>query len=218
MRPGLFVCLTSLAACMDAGTEPREDGELDVPDAEGDTGHAGGDGAEFLDDTPTFWKLWFSVDVVDSRIDVLSSELSMTLLGPDGAELCSASGAVDAVVERDDLPTEELVVWWEVTASAWAGSCVDAGVTIPMPSPQLLGVGSMHPEVIAVMQSVADLGAGAESSLNAAYASLDGTVVVYGLAGPTGAFQGEGSPASEAPLSDGHWELRPLYSFPMGKK
>ena len=78
-----------------------------------------------------------------------------------------------------------------------------------------LGVGEMHPEVVAVLDSLDGLGDGAESSLNGAYASFDGgdTLYVFGVAGSLAAYEGAGLSAEEAPLPDGTWIVRGLYAF-----
>ena len=143
----------------------------------------------------------------------------LTVVSLDEAEggRCTA----EAGSERLTLlahPEPELVAWWLVVAGDWAGTCVDQGASVPLSTLQL-GVGSLHPELLAVLGSVSAAGDGSERTLNGAYARFDADAPVYafGLAGPASAYAGVGEQAVAPPLEEGTWLIEPAYSFVAGE-
>ncbi|MCB9777793.1 MAG: hypothetical protein H6742_04455 [Alphaproteobacteria bacterium] len=199
------------AGCSGMADKAGADDSQDVDPGGGDTADGGGD----VDsgESPEWWRLeadlWVEdgVPVLDETVLRLS-----VLLGTD----CVDELAADSVVVLDDLPHETVYTWWELALPADGWSCLAAGEG-PRPGPIRLGVGAMHPEVLAVLGSMADVEGDASSSLNGAYLQLPDSdeLLVFGAAGPEAAWAGEGTAVVDGTLETGSWWVRTAYSFPM---
>jgi hypothetical protein len=203
-----------LAACsaksMDLENAEAQDTWQGNDGADGDSGGS----ADELEG-PMWWRL--DADLVVSSGDIVAADstLSVTPLNADGVELCVATGAPGAVIPVFPVPDDLLVTWWEVTDISWSPDCdvVDAeSATLESLS---LGVGAMHPDILAVLGTLPGVSDGAEGTLNGAYArvEIDGPIYVFGVAGPSAAFAGDAGPVASAPLTDGDWQVRGAYTF-----
>lgn len=193
--------------------------------AEGDatTGGSGGfDSGEPLEDA-AWWRLGAAI-TLDEPTDESGGLVTNAVGGVVTVESLDAGGVVrcegQADITRFNLlsaPEPEVLVWWQVNLGAWTGTCADAGVQVPLTSLQL-GVGALHPELLAVLGTVESAVDGSEESLNGAYARVESgaSVYVFGVAGTAEAYAGLGSTALEAPLAAGDWVIEPAYSFAAG--
>jgi hypothetical protein len=164
-------------------------------------------------DAAAWWRLRARIDVVEGVPQAAGGVLELESYDASLNLRCEASAQIARVSEL--APSESaLVVWWQVVAADWSGTCIDWDQPIPVASVQL-GVGEMHPEILAVLGTVEEAEANAEASLNGAYARVQGAgeIYVFGVAGPPAAFAGVGEPAVAAPLPDGTWTFAPAYAF-----
>lgn len=159
-------------------------------------------------DVPSWWTLRADVALKAGLPVAKASRLQVTLLDGTLAVLCEAEVSLQAAADTTS-PDPAIYAWWIVEPVLPTG-CDGAGLDLP--AGLLLGVGEMHPDIQArlIMEDTVE-----PAALNGAYASLDGgkTLLVYGAAGPSVAWEGEGAPADKAPLDDGQWSLRPVFSF-----
>lgn len=192
-------------------------------DTANDAGAGGGDEESSWDSgleeddaaVPAWWRLDAEVVVSGGDVDAAASRLEVTLVGEDEASTCTVSGTAGRYTPVRPLPDELLVTWWSVESIAWSGECADLGYADALPSEIELGIGALHPEIEAVLGTVALAEAGSEATLNSAYATIDGsdTIYVFGAAGLSEAWTGAGEPATSEPLADGTWSVRAAYAF-----
>lgn len=217
-RLHVFVVILSLAACSD--TSKRQQDQR----AEGSNGAGADDGGGGVDldsglssdafDGYLWWRLDADLMLADGDVEAGESELRAALLDASGAEACSAVATPSEVSSVPTLPNEALVTWWSLSDLVWADDCaIDAGLPLSLS----LGVGGLHPEIVAVLDGMPEASGDAGATLNGAYAQLPGgdSIYVFGAAGLGPAWSGEGEVAATAPLSDGTWELRGAYGFPL---
>ncbi len=152
-------------------------------------------------------------EVVEGRASPSGSSLQVVSLDANAVVRCTAAAPVERVTTLSP-PEPEILAWWQLIVGDWSGDCVDAGEAVPLEVIQL-GVGSLHPEILAVLERVPGAAAGSDLSLSGAYARLEtgGPVYVFGAAGLSGAYLGEGGTPTEAPLPDGSWRIEPVYAF-----
>jgi len=213
MRPTLILLSLSLlgAGCDSGGSATGF--------WEADTGSANGvDDAETYDtaqDTgifvaPQWWRLSAGLILSEGVPIAEKSTLSLELIGSKDEQLCFQEFTVKAVESLE--PTHEsIVTWWRLTPTPLDTLC---GIyDTPLSESILIGVGVMHPDILAAISSISTISA--DAPLNAAYAAVDDTeqIYVYGVAGTPASYEGEGEVAIEAPLEDGIWQLEPVYRF-----
>ncbi len=159
--------------------------------------------------SPVWWTLTATVPV-EAGEAVKGGVITTRFLDEGGEVLCEDAHPITAISEEDS-PYEDVYAWWSISVEASSKGC-DAS---PLPVPLLLGVGAMHPEIAAGLDTVDAVSSGSSASLNSAYASLDGleSLLVFGVAGTAAAYKGEGVAADAAPLADGEWRIEPVYSF-----
>jgi len=167
---------------------------------------------------PVAWELNGEIVLDADVIEEDDSMLSVRMLSSDRSVLCEADVSVETATTMDPsrYPEETLVGWWRVFVDEpKAGGCFGEDYDFPVPVPMLLGIGPMHPEIVAAVGANADVDN--IDGLNGAYASMDGgdTLWVFGVIGTDDAFLGQSGPEESAPLSDGVWNLEAVYSFPL---
>lgn len=217
-RSYVFVVSLALYACGD--TAKRQQQEMaDRPDG---MGADDGGGSVDLDsglsgdgfDGFMWWRLDADLVLADGDIQTDESEFRAALLDSSGAEACSAAAILNEATSIPTVPDEALVTWWSFADVTWADGCADdAGLPLSLS----LGVGGLHPEIVAVLDSMPEASVGAGTALNGAYAQLEGSdsLYVFGAVGLAPAWAGDGEAAASAPLADGMWELRGAYGFPL---
>ncbi|NOY25908.1 MAG: hypothetical protein GXP62_08560, partial [Oligoflexia bacterium] len=132
-------------------------------------------------------------------------------------ETCSETVALAELTDLETPPSDMVLTWWELSWDSTDLACFLEGEGAG-DQPFRLGVGLMHPEMVAVLDVVDEVSTtAAAGSLNAAYLQLNGDdrLLVYGVAGPAAAYAGYGKPADQAPLADGTWLIRGAYSLPL---
>lgn len=167
-----------------------------------DTGESG--------DEPIWWSLGSAL-VLEKGVPSVGSELTITPLTEAGEPLCETPDALVVTAVTEEIsPYKEILTWWRLTLDAPDTPC--GGVALPVGDSLLLGVGEMHPDISAAIESIDDLND--SLPLNGAYASLDEEAVfVFGVAGQERAFAGKGEVAESVPLADGRWRVEPVYWF-----
>jgi len=167
---------------------------------------------------PVAWELAGQV-VLDTDVIVEDeSVLRIRLLTDEREVLCESTAVIETATAMDasQYPEDTLVGWWRFFVEGpKPDGCFAEEYDFPVPVPMLLGIGPMHPEIIAAVGADPDLGS--VDSLNGVYASMDGgeTIWVFGVIGTDAAYDGTAGPEDSAPLSDGVWSIEPVYSFPL---
>ena len=176
----------------------------------------GGDdaGGNDLGPQPTHWRLSATLVVADGSVVADQSFLDVAVDNIEEQELCQETGSLSTVLEADVQPPE-FVAWYDVTVDAWEADCEELQSAVTGGSSFLLGLGELHPEALALLDTLEEAGDSAETSLNGAYASFDGgeTAYIFGVGGTAEAFEGVGEAPTDGPLPDGTWLILPLYSF-----
>jgi hypothetical protein len=211
-----------LGALIFFGCSAGSEGSKVSADYDSGSGSPGIDEGEDRDpaeeEEPLAWELSGHLVLATDVIVEADSQLQVRLLGAERALLCEASVQIETATAMDaaQYPESELVGWWRLfVESPSAEGCFGEQFAFPVPVPMLLGVGPLHPEIIAAVG--ADDSLGTVSTLNSVYASMDGgdTVWVFGVIGTEQAYSGESGPELSAPLSDGAWQFQSVYSFPL---
>ncbi|MFT5686510.1 MAG: hypothetical protein ACI8RZ_007466 [Myxococcota bacterium] len=206
----LFFCCTSCSSSKDMALGADEASDTGMADTtnESDTGSADTDTAIFVE--PMWWRLSASMTLYEGVPLPEKSSLLIELLDGEDESLCVQEVALEGVEKIE--PTNDVIVsWWQLTPTASDHLC---GVyDFPLPGVIRIGIGEMHPDIFAAANSLSTIDA--EAPLNAAYASIsdDGQIYVYGVAGTPEAYEGLGEVAVADPLSDGLWQLKPVYRF-----
>jgi hypothetical protein len=159
---------------------------------------------------PVWWRLSAGLLLQDGSPVPKDSTLLVELLTEDGESLCVQELTIE-VVEPIEAPSELIMSWWGLTPTPLKQFC---GVyDTPLPDSLRIGVGSMHPEILAAIGAISAIED--PTLLNAAYATIsdDGPLLVYGVAGTPEAYEGLGEVVVEAPIPDGLWNLKPVYQF-----
>ncbi len=219
-RAALWLAL--LVAGCSSGLESSRKAE------QGDTGFGSAGGAEedggadsgatdALGESASWWRLDADLVLVGGDVVASSSPLTATLLSSEREVVCEMTATAERFTPVRPLPDALLVTWWSVEALGWSGECVDRDLGEAVPVALHLGLGTLHPEIEAVLGTVALASDGAADSLNGAYASFEGsdTIYVFGAGGPVEAWAGDAEPATVEPLVDGVWSVRGAYSFPV---
>lgn len=206
--------LAALAACsgydkaMDGGSLTGETGDLD-------SGNGTADGGTDVE-MGTYWTVDADLVVVEGVVDAASSTLWLGRRR-NSSETCADQVVPLSVTPVEPLPHASVYTWWEVSWNPTALICFSEGEG-GWNQPLLLGVGEMHAEIAAIVETLDEVQVqGAAAQLNATYARLPGDdrLLVYGAAGLEQAWAGEGKAATSGPLEDGTWLIRTLYSFPL---
>jgi hypothetical protein len=218
MRPrfsvGLCIALsTFFAACSESRlATPSMDTASSVSEDASDTAQ---DDMESSDTAvivaPMWWRLSASLVLVQGTPVPEKSSLTVELLGSKDESLCTQ--------QRPLLVTEEWADAYDSVLAAWKLSPEPVELLCGLYEPPLdesivLGIGEMHPDIQAAIGSIPELDG--DAPLNAAYmVSIDkpDDLYVYGVAGTSTAYAGEGKVVSELPLEDESWQLEPVYRF-----
>jgi len=198
-----------LAGCGEA--ELAKGGADNFDSAMFDTGAADTGGTDGDSETPVWWRLGATLDLLDGAIQKRDSTLDISLSGADDVVICEESLPISRATSVVATPDAVVLAWWRIAAADPTGDC--ASWTSPLSTSVFLGIGDMHPDIEASLDPL-DLAA-VSDSLNGAYASLDGgdTVYVYGVAGTVDAYAGAVPAADALPLADGTWTVLAVYPF-----
>ena len=212
MRGSCSMGLLLLACC---SASSSDEGKADTgAGADMEDGGSGDDTGVGDAQDARWWRLAATFDVLDGVPSPAGAALRVGRVDALGVEVCSGQAPVLTFEPKAEPVVDGVLVWWQVVPGEWTSDCSGALSESPLPQAFLLGVGNLHIEIAAQMGNT-----GVEASLadhlNGAYFGADGDedVVVFGLAGPAAAYSGTGLPASTAPLADGEWEIRPVYSL-----
>ncbi len=182
-------------------------------EGEGNSEQDSGESAE-----PTWWRLDADLEVASGQLNLTGSQLTVSVLDYDGIALCSEDVRVAGSSTIAVRPEPELLGWWSITLGEGTRTCGGTFNVASLPSSIEVGIGVMHPELEAIGGLASDLPSTGVATLNAAYARTDPSandIWVYGYAGNDSAWLGIDGPADAAPLADGQWALRGVYSFPI---
>jgi hypothetical protein len=169
---------------------------------------ANGDTAIFVE--PVWWRLSAGLTLRDGVPVTEESSLTLELLGGEDEQLCLQELTLQSV-EALKPEHESILAWWRVTPTAVETLC---GIyDTPLLESLRIGVGQMHPDILAAIEAIPTIDA--DAPLNAAFAALsdDSQIYVYGVAGTVEAYEGGGEVATKAPLDDGLWSIKPVYRF-----
>lgn len=216
MRLGAVVWILSVG-CSAGKADRRTDSGIADPsfDPEGDMDEGEDPSAEVV---PLAWELGGQLALDSDLIVEGDSKLEIRLIGEDLSVLCDDTVEIETATAMDatQYPESTLVGWWRIfVGDPTPNGCFTEDFEFPVPVPMLIGIGPMHPEIVAAVGAIPGLGS--VDSLNGVYTSMDGgeTVWVFGVIGTMEAYSGLDGPAESAPLSDGTWTIEPVYSLPL---
>lgn len=163
--------------------------------------------------TPSWYTVGASATLSGGLLTALTVTYTLLPETPSEGPICDSPRAPIAALDVAP-PDPAIYHWWLVELPGDDGGCEDAE---PLPTTLLLGLGAMHPDIVAGLE--ADDAEDAASSLYGAYVATDGvsedgqaeTVYVYGYAGTAQDFEGQTVPVSTPPAPDGEYTLTPVY-------
>ena len=211
----LFLALAALTACSSSDTlrssELSDTGWGD-PESDGGVDTAPGGLSEAVE--AAWWWLSADLSVESGQIASEGSSLSADFLDDERNVICSVSAPLGASVREEVVPHESVSYWWTVSIEAWGDGCDEHLELSAMPLEFQLGLGAMHPEILAVLDNLVQAQEGSESMLQGAYASFDSgkSLFVFGAGGTAMDFAGETRDESQVELS-GFYFVHPLYPF-----
>jgi hypothetical protein len=216
MRLGAVVWILSIGCgagkadrALDSGlADPAIDAGADLEDGDDNLAEV----------APLAWELSGQLTLDSDVIVEGESKLEIQLIGEDLTVLCDDTVEVETATAMDasQYPESTLLGWWRIfVGDPTPNGCFTDLYEFPVPVPMLIGIGPMHPEIVAAVGAVPSLGD--VDALNGVYTSMDGgeTVWVFGVIGTQDAYDGFAGPEESAPLSDGAWTIEPVYSFPL---
>ncbi len=205
----MWLCLAVVGCAGDANViRDADTGGFASGDGAADGGATGGDTGP----GEQWWRVDADLVVAAGAVEAASSTLSLSLVGDEGTVCTDVVTPLSAV--EADAPHASVYDWWELSWDPASLSCFESGG--PTAGQLDLGIGALDPEIRALLGRLDDVIADAAAgTLNGAYASLPGDerLFVFGAAGLPDAWTGEGTAATEAPLPDGTWRVRAVYSF-----
>ena len=218
VRNLLFVGL--IVACgEEKGRESAAQTSAELADDAPDTGSWSGGGAEdsAYEATPEAWTLSGELVVENGLLSAEGSTVTAEVVDALGAVICHEDARVTSSARVVELPDDDVEAWWSILLeSGGADSCEAAGISGPLPESLSLGLGPLHPEVVAVLDSEAGEAPPDPVDAKSVFASLDGgDVWVFGVA-TMKPEPGVGAPSGDTErfgVSDGLWRFRAVYPF-----
>lgn len=197
-----------LCACSGAGAN------------EADTGARASDTSDTTQDTsdtdtgaPSFARLRLSggLELVDGQVS--GGTVIYTLYEASGSEVsCMQEHLISAASELPSTEPEWVIHWSELSLAESDAGC---GVTLPLEL--RVGLGTLYPEVVPLLDKYGV--ANAKEALQGFYAALptplgeglEGEVFAMGYAGTSAALAGEGQALEEGPFPDGLYLIESVY-------
>jgi len=136
-----------------------------------------------------------------------------------GVPICHHRAGLSSTSRIADVPDDDLDVWWTVDLEILDGStCGASGVAGPLPEGLHLGLGPLHPEVEAVLDSEAGDAPAEDIDTKSIFVSFgdDGDVWVFGLATmkpEPGVVTSDTGRPDHFGIPDGLWRFRAVYPF-----
>ena len=198
------------------GESIREDASMDTaPDIFNGTG--GADDSASVEENSSqgaWWRMHASLVIEKGNLSLADSFFDVEVLDEGRNSLCTGYGPVSEAIREKETPHETIQYWWSVELEGWTGTCKEMGRDESLPVSFQLGMGVMHPEILAVLDKLDEVESGAEQLLYSAFASFDsgGSVFVFGAAGTEQDFAGEPGKVEKTELS-GNYYIHPLYPF-----
>ena len=155
VRNLLFVGIVACGEDKDRESAARTSAEM--ADDAADTGSWGGGGAEdsAYQATPEAWTLSGELVVENGLLSAEGSTVTAEVVDALGAVICHEDARVSSSARVVELPDDDVEAWWSILLeSGDADSCETAGVQSASESLSL-GLGPLHPEVVAVLDSEA---------------------------------------------------------------
>jgi hypothetical protein len=171
------------------------------------------------EESPTGWRLSGTLEVVEGSLDTRLSHLMADVHGLEGDVICSQGIGVVTAIKVADLPDPDLQSWWEIKVDpSLGGGCDDLSMQVPTSHPMYLGLGVLHPEIEAVLDSEAGSAPPESVEVRSVFVALgeEASIWVFGVATMDGSVASDyldGTIAGSA-LPDGQWKFKALYSFP----
>ena len=169
--------------------------------------------------TPTGWRLSGTLEVAEGSLDARLSYLTADVHGLEGDVICSQGLGLVTALKMADLPDPDLQSWWEIKVDpSLGGGCDDLGMQVPTSHPMYLGLGPLHPEIEAVLDSEAGSAPPEDVEVRSVFVALgeEASIWVFGVATMDDSVASDfldGSIAGSL-LPDGQWKFKALYSFP----
>jgi hypothetical protein len=209
----------AVVLCVALGCASGSEGRSNWTDEDGDEPETAGDDADTaLDESSeaeaVWWRLSADLDIAAGEIIAERSSISAEILDEERFVICSVSASVASGARESELPHETIFEWWTVSVEDWGDGCSGTLDLSSLPVEFQLGLGEMHPEILAVLDNLVQAEDGSEQVLHGAFASFDfsESLLVFGAGGTTADFAGESSDEDESGLS-GTYFIHPLYPF-----
>ena len=210
--------------CTACSAEKQQGSESHVAMATGDeafdTGSWGDAGSEDSEPSvsPSAWTLSGELYVEAGALLPERSLLTAEVTDGLGLVICEQTAGLTSTLRIADLPDDDLDVWWSVEIeSRDMTTCDVAGVAGPIPERLRLGIGPLHPEVEAVLDSDAGEAPPDQVDVKSVFVSFGegADVWVFGLASvkPEPGAETDGADAPHHGVTDGLWRFRAVYPF-----
>lgn len=163
--------------------------------------------------TPAWYTVGATANLSGGALTALTVNYTLLPETPSDGPICES---LRAPISAIDVPSPDAAIyhWWLVELPQDDGACEGAE---GLPTTLLLGLGALHPDIVAGLKDDADQAAA--GSLYGAYIATDGVgedgqaeaIYVYGYAGTAADLAGETIPVTAPPAPDGDYSLTPVY-------
>ena len=205
--------------CAGVGCASGSEDQRRLTNEEGGEPSADGDDADTAVDESSqaeavWWRLSADLDIAAGEISAGRSSFGAEILDEERYVICSVSASLASGVRESEPPHETIFDWWTVSVEDWGDGCMGDLDIASLPVEFQIGLGEMHPEILAVLDNLVQAEDGSEQILHGAFASFDSSesLLVFGAGGTTADFAGESSEEEESGLS-GAYFIHPLYPF-----
>jgi hypothetical protein len=204
-----LLALSLLTACS-SGAKYSDDASDTSRYGNDDSSSDSADGTD--EDAPALWSIdgWFVI--AEGAPDPTKSSLDIVVLDEDMQAVCDPKPVSFGPVVVLPAPDPAIYTWWEITVPVIGGGC-----TAMLPPTFRIGIGAFDERLTPYLLGLDGVSETASTSLNGAYASVDGdeNVWIYGIAGPTEAFEGTGDPVRTAEAVVGSWKIETVFHLPL---
>ncbi len=182
----------------------------DAIDGGGDSAVSSGEGLD-----AAWWNLSANLHFENGNLSLEKSSFSAEILQEDRQEICTVLGGPVSAEFLDDPPHDTIDHWWSFNLDSWDSSCDGVVSVETMPLEFQMGLGEMHPEILAVLDNLPQAENGSEDTLSSAFASFDSgkSLLVFGAGGTSDDFSGVSGKDKYGDGFNGTYFIYPLYPF-----
>ena len=215
-----LLLVTLATACVDDQSEGgTAQTETNMEEAAMDSGSWDGAGSEdsYSSLAPDAWAMSGELHVESGLLVPERSLVVAEVVDASGTTVCRQQAGLASSLRTTELPDDDLEAWWTLQLEVRdTSTCEAAGVAGPLPVSLSMGLGPLHPEVEAVLDSEAGAAPSEQIETKSIFVAFEeGEVWVFGLATmkPEPGVATSDAGAVHFGVEDGLWRFRAVYPF-----